>query len=171
MLGLKIAPANNVRQIQLQIDITEYTQDTHLPIADRQLLFRAREAAEDAYAPYSNFKVGSAILLANGDIVTGCNQENAAYSMCLCAERTALAAASYLYPNVAPIAMAVTARSFNSLLQVPVPPCGACRQVIAETESRFRKSIRIVMQGEVGVVWKVDSVKEILPLTFNASFL
>ena len=170
MLGLRPAVAKS-RQIQLQLDITEYTRDSDLPIADRQLLFRAREACEDAYAPYSNFRVGAAVLLANGDVVTGSNQENAAFSMCLCAERTALAAAAYLYPNIAPVAIAVTARSFQSVLQVPVPPCGACRQVIAECESRFRKSIRVVMQGEVGVVWKIDSVKEILPLGFDATFL
>ncbi len=171
MLGLKALSTTQSRQIQLHINIAEYTHDNALPIADKQLLFRAREAAEESYAPYSNFKVGAAILLANGDIVTGSNQENAAFSMCMCAERAALAAASYLYPNVAPIAMAITARAYNSVLQVPVPPCGACRQVIAETESRFRKSVRILMQGEIGVIWKVDSIKEILPLTFNASFL
>jgi cytidine deaminase len=160
-----------VRQIQLQLDIEEFADDDALPIADRQLLFRAREATEEAYAPYSNFRVGAALLLANGDIVTGSNQENAAYSMCLCAERTAFAAASYLYPNVPIVACAVTARAFNSVLQVPVPPCGACRQVITEAESRFRQSVRIIMQGEKGVIWRVRSVKEILPLAFDVTFL
>ena len=166
-----ITGTKKIRQIQLHIDIDEFATETEMPIADRQLLFKAREATAEAYAPYSNFRVGAAVLLANGDIVTGSNQENAAYSMCLCAERTALAAASYLYPNVAVVAIAVTAKAYNTVLQVPVPPCGACRQVLAETESRYRKSIRIVMQGEVGVIWRVSSVKEILPLAFDATFL
>lgn len=160
-----------IRQIQIQLEIEEYAQEESLPIADRQLLFRAREATEEAYAPYSNFRVGAALLLANGDIVTGSNQENAAYSMCLCAERTAFAAASYLYPNMPIVACAVTARAYNSVLQVPVPPCGACRQVISESESRYRQSVRIIMQGEKGVIWRVKSVKDILPLAFDVTFL
>ena len=166
-----ISTAPKVRQLQLQLQIDEFDHESALPIADRQLLFRAKEATEEAYAPYSNFKVGAAVLLANGDIVTGSNQENAAYSMCLCAERTALAAAAYLYPNVAVVAIAVTAKAFNSVLQTPVPPCGACRQVIAETESRYRKAVKIIMRGETGVIWRVASVKEILPLAFDSTFL
>jgi cytidine deaminase len=159
------------RLLQLQLNIDEFDHESALPIADRQLLFRAKEAADEAYAPYSNFRVGAAILLANGDIVTGSNQENAAYSMCLCAERTALAAASYLYPNIAVVALAVTAKTFNAVLQSPVPPCGACRQVIAETESRYQQAIKIIMRGETGVIWRIASVKEILPLAFDSTFL
>ncbi len=159
------------RQLQLQININEYNDAAELPVADQALLRLAHETLDDAYAPYSNFKVGAAVLLANGKTVVGTNQENAAYSMCMCAERTALAAASSVYPNVPPVAIAITAKAYQQVLQMPVTPCGACRQVIAETESRYRQAIRVIMQGEKGVIWKIASVKEILPLSFDAAFL
>lgn len=146
--------------------------DAHqLPDVEKGLLTAAKTALQDAYSPYSKFRVGAAILLANGKIVTGTNQENASYPAGLCAEGTALSVASSVYPGVMPLKIAVTAVSEKRPVEKPIAPCGICRQKLVEYEERFNHNIEIIMAGESGEVYIVDSVKDILPLHFSAVVL
>ena len=138
---------------------------------DKMLLLRAKEAAKDAYAPYSNFKVGSAVLLENGHVFIGNNQENAAYPSTMCGERNAIFAAAANYPKVPIKSVAITVISANKGVDKPVPPCGACRQVIYENECRHQNNIRIILQGDSGAIYLIKSVKDILPIHFDASYL
>ncbi len=160
-----------IKKLSVKLDITQYESMSDISQPYQDLLLAAKRATELAYAPYSNFQVGAAILLANDTIVLGANQENAAYPMCLCAERTALATTAMQYPGIKPIAIAVTAKNVAQILSQPITPCGACRQVLAETEMRFGQPITILMQGEIGVIWEVKTVKELLPLSFDGSAL
>lgn len=129
------------------------------------------QARHKAYAPYSNFTVGCALQLENGVIFTGNNQENAAYPSGLCAERVAIYAAGANYPGVAIKNVALTASPVNDSLQIPVPPCGACRQAIAEYENRQQQPIAIYFMGASGTVAKAHSLKDLLPLVFDQSYL
>jgi cytidine deaminase len=124
-----------------------------------------------AHAPYSEFHVGAAVLLENGKIVTGNNQENAAYPSGLCAERVAIFYASAQYPNSAVKAIAVTVKSKNMVVSEPLSPCGACRQVIAEYENKSEKPIRIIMSGEKGPIYIAKSIESLLPLMFSKKYL
>ena len=116
--------------------------------ADRTLLQAAMDATKRSYAPYSKFSVGAAARLNNDVIVTGTNQENAAYPSGLCAERTTLFYANSQYPDQAVATLAVAARTERDFLDAPIPPCGACRQVILETEKRFNQPMRILLYGK-----------------------
>lgn len=131
----------------------------------------AEEAREKAYAPYSNFRVGAALLLDNGEIITGNNQENVAYPSGLCAERVAIFFAGSQFPNTKILQLAVTARSEKKTLNEPIPPCGACRQSIAEYEIKQNHPIEIFFMGETGEVYKTDSIKVLLPLLFDNNSL
>ena len=131
----------------------------------------AVKARHDAYAPYSKFTVGCALLLENGQVVTGSNQENAAYPSGLCAERVAIFAAGANFPGVRIIKMAITASPVNDSLDKPVPPCGACRQSIAEYESRQQNPIEIFFMGATGKVARAASLADLLPLIFDHNYL
>ncbi|MEM1002405.1 MAG: cytidine deaminase, partial [Bacteroidota bacterium] len=124
-----------------------------------------------AYAPYSKFCVGAAIFLENGEVVTGSNQENASYPSGLCAERTALFYAGANYPNQEIKSIAITAASSNETTTEPIPPCGACRQVIAEYEDKQQKPIEIFFMGEVGKIAKSYSLANLLPFVFKGRML
>jgi cytidine deaminase len=150
----------------IHIHIEEYSSAGDLDQADKGLLDKAMEATSSAYAPYSSFRVGAAALLANGEIICAGNQENAAYPSGLCAERVALFYAQTRYPEVPVESLAVYARSDEFQMDDPVTPCGACRQVIAEHESRHGKKIRIIMGGNHGRVHVVDGIENLLPLMF-----
>ncbi len=152
--------------IQIAIKIYEYEE---LNAADRELLDAARQATYRSYAPYSHFSVGAAARLANNIIVTGTNQENAAYPSGLCAERTTLFYANSQYPDQAVETLAIAARNERGeFLEEPIPPCGACRQVMLETEKRFKRPMRILLSGEKGI-YELRSVGALLPLSFDAS--
>ncbi len=150
----------------LKIEIEEYESPRSLPREEGMLLQKAREAVNSSYAPYSEFHVGAAVLLENGEVITAGNQENAAYPSGLCAERVALFYAKSKYPDVKVKSVAITARAKNFSIEGPLPPCGACRQVIAETEKRQDSPISIVMAGEKGPVHKVTGIESLLPFTF-----
>ena len=124
------------------IKVYEYDE---LNDTDRALLDDAIEATRRSYAPYSHFSVGAAALLANGVVVTGTNQENAAYPSGLCAERATLFYANSQYPDQAVMTLAIAARTEKDFIDTPIPPCGACRQVILETEKRYKQPIRILL--------------------------
>ncbi|MAX78876.1 MAG: cytidine deaminase [Crocinitomicaceae bacterium] len=140
---------------------------SELPEEYKKLLQQAENALENAYAPYSMFRVGASVLLENGEVIIGNNQENAAYPSGLCAERVALFAAKAQYPDVAIKALAVTARSnTKELLQSPVTPCGSCRQVMAEYEKYNAYNFPVILGGSEDVVWVVPNASDLLPLTF-----
>jgi cytidine deaminase len=160
-----------MKRSKLQISYEEYENEAGLPAGDLSLLEAARKAAHNAYAPYSEFMVGAAVRLENGVVVTGNNQENAAYPSSLCAERVALFAASSQYPGVAVTALAITARSAHYSINEPVPPCGACRQVMVEYESLHKKNIRIILAGEKGRVLVLENTDGVMPFKFDGSNL
>ncbi|SHJ16974.1 cytidine deaminase [Mesonia phycicola] len=138
---------------------------------DVQLMHKAQEIREKAYAPYSQFMVGAAILLENGEVVTGSNQENAAYPSGLCAERNAIYQAGAQFPDQKILAIAITVKSQRKKVIIPAAPCGACRQAIAEYEFKQETPIKIMFMAEIGKVVKVNSLVDILPLAFNGSYL
>ncbi len=142
-----------------------------LYIQDRQLIESAKQATQQSYAPYSQFHVGAAVLLEDGTTITGTNQENAAYPSGLCAERTALFYASSAHPDKAIVALAIAAHTKGEFTSNPISPCGACRQVMLEIEQRQARPIRTLLYGTEGVYVIEDGVRELLPLTFGASFL
>ena len=139
--------------------------------ADREVVDAARAATANSYAVYSHFNVGAAVRLAGGTIVCGTNQENAAYPSGLCAERTTLFWANSQYPTQAVEVLAIAARTDQGELATPIPPCGACRQVILETEKRFNKAMRIILYGAKECYIIEEGVKALLPLSFDAGFL
>lgn len=135
---------------------------------DRELVEAAMKATKGSYAPYSQFCVGAAARLADGSIFTGANQENAAFPSSLCAERTALFAANAQHPDQPIIALAIAARKGEQFLAQPIPPCGACRQVISGVEDRYGQPIRILLYGTDGT-YVADSIDALLPLRFKNS--
>lgn len=137
---------------------------------DQELISAAREATKRSYAPYSKFYVGAALRLANQQIVCGSNQENAAYPSGTCAERTAIFYANAQYPEQPVEALAIAAQTNGKFLAQPISPCGSCRQVILETEHRFKKPIRILLYGTEGV-YVLEGIQSILPLQFDQDCL
>ena len=133
---------------------------------DRQLVETSIEATNNSYAPYSRFHVGAAVRLDNGIIIPGCNQENAAFGVTICAERAALFAAGAQYPKAKVEAIAITARNADGLLDEPVSPCGTCRQAMVETEKRSGKKLRILLNGK-NSVYIIEGIGALLPLTFS----
>ncbi len=151
---------------KIEIDFYETPTTEGLDAGEIRLINKAKSAARKAYAPYSGFNVGAAVLLENGEIITGSNQENAAYPSGVCAERTALYYAGSSYPDVPVRTIAITALYQNAFVRLPVTPCGACRQVILETQRRYNKNIRIIMFGEE-LIRIVDDVHQLLPFPFD----
>ena len=142
-----------------------FCQMEELQQEDRELIESAIGATNNSYARYSNFHVGAALRLADGRVVIGANQENAAFPSGLCAERSAIFAAQSQWPDQAITTLAIAARNDNGLLHDPVTPCGACRQVILEMEDRYQRPVRILLYGTDGV-YVIDSVKDLMPLCF-----
>ena len=160
-----------MKKIKIFSEITVYDEIAELPENIQTLMAQAVAIREMAYAPYSHFRVGAALILENGIVVTGNNQENAAYPSGMCAERVAIWAAGSQYPDQKILQIAISARSENHLLNQPIPPCGACRQAIAEYEVKQDKDIEIYFMGEVGKIYKSDSLHDLLPLVFDSSNL
>jgi len=154
-----------MKDIQLKIDM-QFAQLDELDADDRLLVEKAIGATERSYAIYSHFHVGAALRLANGEIILGANQENAVFTVGLCAERTAVFAAQVQYPDQPVVAIAIAARNENGLMRFPVSPCGSCRQVISEVEERYKQPVRILLYGTDGV-YIIRSVKDLLPLCFD----
>lgn len=142
-------------------------QMAELTDGERSLVSQAIAATARSYAPYSKFRVGAAILLKNGVTLMGCNQENAAFPAGICAERSALFAAGVQYPDEPVEMIAIAARNEQGdLLQEPVTPCGLCRQVLIETETRFRHPVRILLYGQRHV-YILDGIRQLMPLSFT----
>lgn len=155
----------------LMLEFKQFSSKEELPESERELLEQAMQATQTAYAPYSQFRVGAAVLLENGTIVRGSNQENAAYPSGLCAERVALFAAASQYPGIKIKAIAVSALIKEKPSEKAVSPCGDCRQVMAEYEHRYQTNIRLIMPGEGKKILVCDSVKTLLPFMFNSDHL
>ena len=153
-----------------QIFTEEHEDFANLPDADIKLVLAAREASLKAYAPYSGFHVGAAVLLENGEIIKGNNQENADFTDGLCAERVALFFAHASFPEVAVKAIAVTARNHNGLVAGPSQPCGSCRQVLVETETRYKQKIRLILDGAEKIM-VLDGADSLLPFAFKPGSL
>jgi cytidine deaminase len=158
---------------EIKIEATLYVFDNvnELPNEALSLMQKAIEARGKAYAPYSKFYVGAALLLDNGQVITGNNQENASYPSGLCAERTAIYYAGSQFPDSKIIRMAISAGSKRNQTTKPIPPCGACRQAIAEYEIKQESPIEIYFMGETGAVAKSNSLANLLPLVFDKSVL
>lgn len=144
-----------------------YSSSEELKRNDAELLTQARAVTKQAYAPYSNFKVGAAALLGDGTIVTGTNQENASYPVGICAERVLLSAVASQFANAGIITMAISYDNLNSESNHPISPCGICRQSLAEYEERTHQHIRIIMSGLKGEVYVIKKANQLLPLTFS----
>lgn len=155
----------------ISIHFEELDSIKDLCVEERLLLEKANIARDTAYAPYSNFSVGAALLLENGEIFLGSNQENAAYPSGLCAERVAIFYAGASYPGIVVKTLIVTCSSKKTEINKPLSPCGACRQAIAEYEIRQKKPIRIIMTGQKGPLLICEGIENLLPLLFNGEFL
>lgn len=138
---------------------------------EQKLVDASWKAQELSYSPYSKFKVGCSILLENGEILFGANQENASYPLCLCAERVALSYAAMHHPSVAIQSIAISTSADLVANQLPAAPCGACRQVLFEYQSRQDADFEIILVGKDNKSWIYSSIKELLPHTFDADFL
>ena len=158
-----------MKKIKLEIEIETCTY-SELNQEDRELIDQAKTATTRSYAPYSHFNVGAAALLENGIIITGTNQENAAYPSGLCAERTTLFYANSQYPDQPIKTLAIAAHTENGFLESPIPPCGSCRQVLMETEQRYNQPMRILLYGEKEI-FIINGTKDLLPLSFGNEFL
>jgi cytidine deaminase len=151
---------------EIRILVHEYQNINELTENEQNLLGEARKITKSAYAPYSGFHVGAAVLLNNGKIITGNNQENSAYPSGLCAERVALFYANANFPDSEVVAIAVSAAKNGVLVDEPVKPCGSCRQALAEAEVRFEKPIRIILDGSSSIM-VLDGMESLLPLSFS----
>ncbi len=160
-----------MRNIKLEITYKEYDSLDDLSDADNKLLKLAKDALKSAYAPYSAYRVGAAVELENGSIISGSNQENVAFPSGLCAERVAVFAAASQYPNVAIKTIAITSMAKDFKINSPVTPCGSCRQVIAEYEINQKEIIRFILSGESGKVYLIEGMENLLPLMFKADAL
>lgn len=160
-----------MENITITTSFTVYNNLSELPDDVKLLMGEAVAIRKTAYAPYSRFRVGAALLMDSGDIVHGSNQENAAYPSGLCAERVAVFHAGAVYPQGRILRMAISAAADDKVVDAPIPPCGACRQSIAEYEVRQDKDIEIYFMGETGKIYKSDSLKNLLPLVFDKQFL
>ncbi len=160
-----------MKDIIISTQFLAFESVQELPNDVQNLMSQAVEVRKNAYAPYSKFRVGAALLLDNGKIVLGSNQENAAYPSGLCAERVAVFHAGSIYPDAKILKMAITAASDTNQTTAPIPPCGSCRQSIAEYEIKQDAPIEIYFMGEIGAVYKSASLKNLLPFMFDKKFL
>ena len=156
---------------ELNIKYELLDNETALSPEDLALLQLARKTSAGAYAPYSNFLVGAAAMLNNGEIVTGTNQENASYPVGICAERVLLSAAAVLHPNEPIARLAISYSNLNGLSNKPISPCGICRQSLLEYEDRMKQGFKIIMSGLTGKILIISSAAALLPFSFGSSDL
>jgi cytidine deaminase len=150
-------------QYQVYDDISELNE------SDARLLMKARSVTSEAYAPYSNFHVGAVAMLTNKETITGTNQENAAFPVGICAERSLLATAASLFPGqpIDTIAVSYHNKNNNTESDSPISPCGMCRQSLQEYEVRVKRPIRLILGGQTGKIIIINSASQLLPFAFN----
>lgn len=151
---------------EIKIAYTEYASLEEMDAQDRSLCLEAIEAMKGAYAPYSHFSVGAAVRLSDGSVIRGANQENAAYPSGICAERTAMFAASANYPDLDMLSIAVVASQEGAICAQPASPCGACRQVMAQYQRKSGKPLSVILIG-AECIWKFARVDDVLPFIFD----
>ncbi|MFD2568113.1 cytidine deaminase [Pseudotenacibaculum haliotis] len=158
---------------KINIAASGYLYDSmdELSDSDKKLMQAAIEATKSSYAPYSNFNVGAALLMEDDTVITGNNQENAAYPSGMCAERVAIWKAGSSFPNKKVKKIAISAISNNKTVDKPVGPCGACRQTLLEYEVNQEEPIEVLFMGEIGKVVKTESITSLLPFSFDSSYL
>lgn len=138
---------------------------------ERELLIAARNATKTAFAPYSNFKVGAAALLSNGQVIIGSNQESASYPVGICAERTLLNSIGSQFSSETIVTMAISYDTDKAACDAPISPCGMCRQSLLDFENRYQSSIKIILAGKSGPIMVIDSAKNLLPFGFDGAIL
>ncbi|MBS0010791.1 MAG: cytidine deaminase [Bacteroidales bacterium] len=154
----------------IELGFHEYSSVEDLSGEDRLLVKEAMAASGDGYSPYSNFSVGAALRLDTGEIIRGNNRENASFPVSICAEHTAIAWAGANYPGSHIMSIAICARKGEDFTELPVSPCGKCRQVLSEEEDRSGRKIRILLYGRSGI-YMIDGIEKLLPLRFSSSSL
>ncbi|MEO1437242.1 MAG: cytidine deaminase [Bacteroidota bacterium] len=160
-----------MKAIEFKGSAFQYNNAQELAKEDQNLLLQAKAALAASHSPYSQFRVGAAVLLKNGTIVLGSNQENASYPAGVCAERVAMLAANAQFPGEPILKVAITVKHHSKVVATPVGPCGICRQTFLEVESRQNHPIDIILQGEVGAVLIVPGISNLMPLSFTKSDL
>ncbi len=160
-----------MKKITILTTFDVFDNINEIDISVQELMQEAIAIRKKAYAPYSNFEVGAALLLENGNIILGNNQENAAFPSGLCAERVAIYTAACQFPNTKILKICISATSRNSIVSTPIPPCGACRQSISEYEIKQETPILIYFMGATGKIYLSHSLKNLLPLMFDKNFL
>jgi cytidine deaminase len=160
-----------MKEKKFEFNYTVYDSIDELPEEQRWLLSEAREVTEQAYAPYSHFQVGAVAKMANGEIITGSNQENASFPVGLCAERVLLASISSLFPKIPIDTIAISYKSEHQKSDHPISPCGICRQSLQEFEGRVNHPVQLVLGGMSGPVYVIDSASRLLPLAFTSEEL
>lgn len=160
-----------MKEISITTQFSVFESIEELSKDIQNLINEAIAIRKKAYAPYSKFRVGAALLLDNGKIVLGSNQENAAYPSGLCAERVAIFHAGAIYPEAKILKIAISAASDTNQTTAPIPPCGSCRQSIAEYEIKQETPIEIYFMGEIGAIYQSASLKNLLPFMFDKKFL
>ena len=160
-----------MRKIEISTSVTIFSNVSELSTEDKMIMDKAIQARENAYAPYSKFNVGAALLLDNNEIVLGNNQENAAYPSGMCAERVAIWKAGSTFPGVKIKKLAITASSTIAKVDKPIGPCGACRQTLSEFEINQKEPFEVIFMGEVGEIVKTASLLSLLPFSFDSAYL
>jgi len=160
-----------MKENKFEFEYEEYNNISELNEKDAWLLNEARQITDQAYAPYSNFHVGAVAILENGEIVAGTNQENASYPVGICAERVLLGSAATIHPNIPLISMAVSYKSKETNSDHPISPCGMCRQSLLEYETRTKKPFRLILGGQEGKIFIVQSARHLLPFAFTSDEL
>lgn len=158
-------------QKQIMLTYNKFNDIKELSLDDQNLLKKAQEATKLSYAPYSNFKVGSAALLSNGEIIVGSNQENASYGVTICAERTLLSLISTTAPEAHIVTIAISYINENGHDDKPITPCGICRQALLEHQNRHNIKFRVIMSGRTGEILILDDSSMLLPLAFSSASL
>jgi cytidine deaminase len=157
-----------LKDTSIHIPVQIFSDFEELEDGDARLFEYARKATDEAYAPYSKFRVGVAVRLENGQVITGSNQENASFPAGICAERVTLSAASSQYPGIAVKDLALTYINETGDSNHPVSPCGICRQTLAEYEQRFGRSIRLILGGFSGEIYVINRATDLLPFAFSS---
>jgi cytidine deaminase len=160
-----------MKQISIHIPVQIFLDFKELESVDARIFESARKATNDAYAPYSKYRVGVALRLENGQIITGSNQENASFPAGICAERVTLSAASAVYPGIAVTDLALTYINESGNSNHPISPCGICRQTLTEYEQRFGRSIRLILGGFSGEIYIINRATDLLPFAFSSQEL
>lgn len=161
----------HMKENKFEFSYEVYKDISELSEKDAWLLNEARQVTEQAYAPYSNFYVGAAAMLANGEVVAGTNQENASYPVGICAERVLLGNAATLYPGVAIETLAISYNSESVKSDHPISPCGMCRQALLEYETRLHQPIRLILAGMEGEIQIIQTARLLLPFAFTSDEL